>query len=161
MPRPKIPMSERTHGLPNTYKAGCRCEPCTKAASEYAKERYEARKAGDVRKPAGRRKHGGRSTYNSGCRCKPCTDAQDAYNAKRREETKAAEPELVTLPEIRIPVSCPHCGGAVVQQTPSATTSSGLRVTQMLRCSKNGCNRQWQFIGVLMSLNGAEYQGAA
>ena len=161
MPRPKIPMSERTHGLPNTYKAGCRCEPCTKAASAYAKERYAARKAGDIRKPAGQRKHGGRGTYNAGCRCRECTDAQSAYKAKQREAAKAAEPELEVLPEIRIPVSCPNCGGRVVAQTPSATTNSGMRVTQMLRCSVNGCNRQWQFIGVLMSLSGAEYQGAA
>jgi hypothetical protein len=63
--------------------------------------------------------------------------------------------------EIRMPVSCPNCGGAVVAQTESAVTGSGMRVTQMLRCSKNGCNRQWQFVGVLMSLSGAEYLGAA
>lgn len=161
MPRRKIPMSERTHGLPTTYKAGCRCQPCTQAASAYAKERYAARKAGDVRKPAGHREHGVRATYKAGCRCETCTEAQSAYNAKRRETAKAAAPALPVLAEIRIPVSCPQCGSQVVQQTPSATTGSGLRVTQMLRCSDKKCSRQWQFIGTLMSLSGAEYMGAA
>ena len=159
MSRPKIPMSERTHGLPNTYKAGCRCEPCTKAASAYAKERYAARKAGDIRKPAGQRKHGGRGTYNAGCRCRECTDAQSAYKAQQREAAKAAEPELEVLSEIRIPASCLNCGAKFVQQTNCAVTASGRRLTLMLRCSK--CGRQEQFIGTLMSLSGAEYQGAA
>ena len=127
MPRKKIPMSERTHGVPNTYKAGCRCADCTSAASAYAKERYEARKAGDVRTKQG----------------------------------KPVDAGLQPLREIRMPVSCPNCGGAVVAQTESAVTGSGMRVTQMLRCSTNGCNRQWQFVGVLMSLTGAEYMGAA
>ena len=160
MPRRKIPMSERQHGLANTYKAGCRCEACTKAASAYAKERYLARKAGDVRRP-GERQHGQRSTYRAGCRCDQCTAAQSAYNRKQAEAAKAAEPVPVVLEEIRIPVSCPHCGHPVVQQTESATTSQGLRVTQMLRCSSRACRRQWQFVGVLMSMSGAEYQGAA
>ena len=129
MGRRKIPISERQHGLATTYKAGCRCDDCTSAASAYAKERYKARKAGDVR-------------------------------------TKQGKPVNVDagpqpLREIRMPVSCPNCGGAVVAQTESAVTGSGMRVTQMLRCSINGCNRQWQFVGVLMSLTGAEYMGAA
>jgi len=129
MGRRKIPMSERSHGLATTYKAGCRCDDCTSAASAYAKERYKARKAGDVR-------------------------------------TKQGKPVNVDagpqpLREIRMPVSCPNCGGAVVAQTESAVTGSGMRVTQMLRCSHKGCNRQWQFVGVLMSLTGAEYMGAA
>jgi hypothetical protein len=129
MGRRKIPISERQHGLATTYKAGCRCDDCTSAASAYAKERYKARKAGDVR-------------------------------------TKQGKPVNVDagpqpLREIRMPVSCPNCGGAVVAQTESAATGSGMRVTQMLRCSTNGCNRQWQFVGVLMSLSGAEYMGAA
>ena len=160
MPRRKIAMSEREHGVVRTYKAGCRCQPCTKAASAYATERRNARKAGDVRRP-GERQHGQRSTYKAGCRCEECTKAQSAYNAKRRETAKAAAPVPDVLAEIRIPVSCPQCGAKVVQQTPSATTSSGLRVTQMLRCSDKRCSRQWQFTGVLMSLNGAEYMGAA
>jgi hypothetical protein len=161
MSRRKIPLSERQHGLPTTYKAGCRCDDCTSAASAYAKERYEARKAGDVRSSSGERKHGARSTYKAGCRCGKCTDAQSSYNAKRREAQKAAKTEPAPLAEIRMPVSCPNCGGAVVAQTESAVTGSGMRVTQMLRCSISGCNRQWQFIGVLMSLTGAEYMGAA
>jgi hypothetical protein len=129
MGRRKIPISERQHGLATTYKAGCRCDDCTSAASAYAKERYKARKAGDVKTKQG----------------KPVN--------------VDAGPQL--LREIRMPVSCPNCGGAVVAQTESAVTGSGMRVTQMLRCSTNGCNRQWQFVGVLMSLTGAEYMGAA
>ena len=129
MPRKKIPMSERQHGLATTYKAGCRCDDCKSAASAYAKERYKARKAGDVRTKQG----------------KPAN----------------VDAGLQPLREIRMPVSCPNCGGAVVAQTESAVTGSGMRVTQMLRCSTNGCNRQWQFVGVLMSLTGAEYMGAA
>ena len=132
MPRKKIPMSERAHGLATTYKAGCRCADCTSAASAYAKERYKARKAGDVRTKQG----------------KPVT-------------TVSVDAGPQPLREIRMPVSCPNCGGAVVAQTESAVTGSGMRVTQMLRCLTNGCNRQWQFVGVLMSLNGAEYMGAA
>jgi hypothetical protein len=159
MARPKIPMSERQHGLATTYKAGCRCDDCTSAASKYAKERYEARKAGDVRTSTGGRTHGARSTYKAGCRCGKCTDAQSSYNAKRREAEKAARTEPVVLDEIRIPASCLNCGAKFVQQTGSAVSGSGRRVTLMLRCSK--CGRQEQFIGVLMSLNGAEYMGAA
>jgi hypothetical protein len=161
MARRKIPISERQHGLTTTYKAGCRCDDCTSAASAYARERYKARKAGDVRTSTGERTHGARSTYKAGCRCKPCTEAQSAYNAKKRKEAVEAEPAPVVLDEIRMPVSCPNCGGAVVAQTESAVTGSGMRVTQMLRCSINGCNRQWQFVGVLISLTGAEYMGAA
>lgn len=203
MPRRKIPMSERQHGLTATYQAGCRCEPCKVAQAAYAKERYEARKRGDVRtRPAAKehgtrpmyaagctceecraaeaayqrgrrlernggvsrrreRQHGQRSTYRAGCRCDECTAAQSAYNRERAEALKAAEPVPGVLTEIRIPVSCAHCGSPVVQQTESATTDSGLRVTQMLRCSGTKCRRQWQFVGVLMSLSGAEYQGAA
>lgn len=164
MPRRKIPMSERQHGLVTTYKAGCRCEACTKVASEYARERYHARKAGDVRTRNGERTHGARSTYQAGCRCKACVAAQSAYNAKRRkaeQAVEAAKPAPDVLAEIRIPVSCPHCGHPVFPQTASATSSSGLRVTQMLRCSDKRCRRQWQFTGVLMSMSGAEYQGAA
>ena len=48
-----------------------------------------------------------------------------------------------------------------VAKDPVKTTDSGLRVTVMLRCADKGCSRQWQFVGVLMSLSGAEYQGAA
>jgi len=127
MGRRKIPMSERQHGLVTTYKAGCRCDDCTPAASQYARERYRARKADKVEVAA--------------------------------PVAEVAGPR--PLREIRMPVSCPNCGGAVVAQTESAVTGSGMRVTQMLRCSVNGCSRQWQFVGVLMSLNGAEYMGAA
>ena len=127
MGRRKIPMSERQHGLATTYKAGCRCDDCTSAASAYAKERYKARKADDVRTKQG----------------------------------KPAKPDVEVMREIRMPVSCPNCGGDVVQQTPASRTGSGMRVTVMLRCSQNGCNRQWQFIGTLMSLSGSEYLGAA
>jgi hypothetical protein len=161
MPRKKIPMSERTHGLATTYKAGCRCADCTSAASTYAKERYEARKAGDVRSPGGQRKHGAHSTWRAGCRCGKCCAANDEYNAKRRGDEKPAKPDVEVMREIRMPVSCPNCGAEVVQQTPASRTGSGMRVTVMLRCSKNGCNRQWQFIGTLMSLSGSEYLGAA
>jgi hypothetical protein len=161
MGRRKIPMSERQHGVPNTYKAGCRCADCTSAASAYATERRNARKAV---KGTPKSDHGRRSTYKAGCRCEKCTKAQSDYNAGLR--AKAAEAAAATagppvLDELRIPVSCPNCGGAVVAQTESAVTGSGMRVTQMLRCLTNGCNRQWQFVGVLMSLNGAEYMGAA
>ena len=115
--------------------------------------------------PMSERQHGLAATYNKGCRCEPCTEASRAYKRDwyARKNGKAAPAVVVddTLPEIRIPVSCPHCGAKVKQQTPSATTDSGLRVTVMLRCADKGCSRQWQFVGVLMSLNGAEYQGAA
>ena len=203
MGRRKIPMSEREHGLTATYQAGCRCEPCKVAQAAYAKERYEARKRGDVRtRPAadthgtrpmyasgcrceecraaeaayqrGRRlernggvsrrrerQHGVRSTYKAGCRCEPCKVAQAAYAKERYQAAKDAEPVPGVLTEIRIPICCQQCGSPVVQQTPSAATDSGLRVTMMVRCSSPKCRRQWQFTGVLMSMSGAEYQGAA
>jgi hypothetical protein len=118
-----------------------------------------ARDAGDVRTSTGERTHGARSTYKAGCRCEQCTKAQSAYNAKKRKEAVEAEPAPVVLDEIRIPASCLNCGAKFVQQTGSAVTGSGRRVTLMLRCSK--CGRQEQFIGTLMSLTGAEYMGAA
>ncbi len=168
MARRKIPMSERAHGLTSTYQAGCRCDDCKRAQADYAKQRYEARKAGDVRKP-GERKHGTRAMYlRGGCRCAECKAAESTYRREYEQRRRAghAGPAPVTpvddvLAEIRIPVCCPNCGGGVVAQTASAATSSGMRVTQMLRCSKNGCSRQWQFIGTLISLSGAEYMGAA
>ncbi|MBJ7334238.1 MAG: hypothetical protein JHD05_06430, partial [Thermoleophilia bacterium] len=46
--------------------------------------------------------------------------------------------------EIRIPASCLNCGAKFVQQTDSAVSGSGRRVTCMLRCSK--CGRQEQVI---------------
>jgi hypothetical protein len=159
MSRPKIPLDQRTHGTNSTYKAGCRCEPCTKAASAYAKERRLAREAGDIRTSTGERTHGARSTYKAGCRCKPCTEAQSAYNAKKRNEVVEAEPAPVVLDEIRIPASCLNCGAKFVQQTDSAVSGSGRRTTCMLRCSS--CGRQEQVIVTLMSLSGAEYMGAA
>ena len=167
MGRRAIPMSERQHGLTGTYQAGCRCDDCKAAQAQYARERYHARKAGDVRRP-GVAEHGTRAMYAThGCRCDKCKAAEAEYRReydKRRRAghtSKAPEAGSDVLAEIRIPVSCPNCGGEVVAQTSSATTSSGMRVTQMLRCSVNGCNRQWQFIGTLMSLSGAEYMGAA
>ena len=116
--------------------------------------------------PMSERQHGLTGTYQKGCRCEPCTEASRAYKrdwyAKKKGRPGVAKMVADgTLPEIRIPVSCPHCGAKVKQQTPSATTDSGLRVTVMLRCADKGCSRQWQFVGVLMSLSGAEYQGAA
>ena len=109
--------------------------------------------------PISEREHGVRATYIAGCRCDDCTKAQSAYNAQRREAAKAAKAQPEALSEIRIPASCLACGAKFVQQTDSATTESGRRVTVMLRCSK--CGRQEQFIGVLMSMSGHEYQGAA
>lgn len=116
--------------------------------------------------PLSEREHGLTGTYSKGCRCEPCVEANRAYKRDwyARRKGRAAKPVPLpdgVLAEIRIPVSCPHCGEPVKQQTPSATTDSGLRVTQMLRCSSATCRRQWQFVGVLMSLSGAEYQGAA
>ena len=167
MPRKKIPMSERAHGLASTYQAGCRCDECKAAQARYSKERYEARKAGDVRKP-GKLEHGSRGMYAKGCRCDVCKAAEAEYRRgydKRRRQGDVGPAEktdgVEVMREIRMPVSCPNCGGDVVQQTPASRTGSGMRVTVMLRCSKNGCNRQWQFIGTLMSLSGAEYMGAA
>jgi len=164
MPRRKIPMSERTHGVPNTYKAGCRCADCTSAASAYAKERAKARQAGDVRtaqgEPTGRR-HGARSTYKAGCRCDLCTEAQSAYNRDRREKAKAEETQPEVIHELRIAATCPKCGSGFVQQTEWAFTDSGLRSTLMLKCADRTCRWEWQFVGVLMSRTATEYAGAA
>ena len=120
--------------------------------------------------PMSERQHGLATTYKAGCRCDDCVEAKRQYHRDYYKRTKAKAKVVAPvaevagpqpLREIRMPVSCPNCGGAVVAQTESAVTGSGMRVTQMLRCATNGCNRQWQFVGVLMSLNGAEYMGAA
>ena len=109
--------------------------------------------------PVSEREHGVRATYVAGCRCDDCTKAQSAYNAQRREAAKAAKAQPEVLSEIRIPASCLNCGAKFVQQTNCAITASRRRLTLMLRCSK--CGRQEQFIGVLISMSGHEYQGAA
>lgn len=166
MPRRKIPMSERTHGVPNTYKAGCRCQPCTAAASEYAKKRAKARQAGDVRTAQGepkQRKHGARSTYKAGCRCSECTAAQTEYNAKRRESAKAADANdaPTALTSITLAVSCLNCGGPLRLLADGRPTESGARKVSSLQCADKKCGRQWLLIHVMQSHAGHELMGAA
>ena len=164
MARPKTPMSERTHGKPATYKAGCRCERCTTAASEYAKERYKARKAGDVRtsrgEPTGRR-HGARSTYKAGCRCTECTDANSAYNAKQREKSREDAPEYPVVTSITLAVSCLKCGGPLHLLADGRPTDGGTRKVSSLQCADKRCARQWLLINVMQSHAGHELMGAA
>jgi hypothetical protein len=42
--KPKTPdrFARRTHGLPSTYNAGCRCDPCRDGYAEYRKKRQES-----------------------------------------------------------------------------------------------------------------------
>jgi len=108
------------------------------------------------------REHGIRASYKAGCRCDACTEVQSAYNAARRAAAAdVVEAEPVVVDVLRIPVCCPHCGGAVVQQAEGRPTSSGTRVSTVLRCSVAKCRRQWLVITVIQSLSGAEYLGAA
>ena len=166
MPRKKIPLSEREHGLPATYKAGCRCQPCTTAASEYATARAKARQAGDVRTAQGEpkeRKHGARSTYKAGCRCSECTAAQTEYNAKRRESARAADANdaPAALTSITLAVSCLKCGGPLQLLADGRPTESGARKVSSFRCADRKCGRQWLLIHVMQSHAGHELMGAA
>lgn len=72
----------RYHGTVTGYTYKCRCELCSKAASEHSKRRrLEKRPPGTPRKNAAQ--HGTISKYATGCRCEICREAASAYQRKR------------------------------------------------------------------------------
>lgn len=78
----------RAHGLPNTYKNGCRCEQCREANRVY-QAAATARRAADPT-AADIAGHGRASTYsNYLCRCDACRAANavasQAYRQRRKE----------------------------------------------------------------------------
>jgi hypothetical protein len=79
-------MTTAAHGLPNTYKSGCRCKQCREANRVY-QAAANARRAADP-KAADLAGHGKPSTYsNYLCRCTECRAANavasQTYRAKR------------------------------------------------------------------------------
>lgn len=70
------------HGTPSSYLRGCRCEPCTKANTEYCR-RYTGAK------PRTEPAHGTLSRYQRGvCRCDECKAAGAAHWKARRARLK-------------------------------------------------------------------------
>lgn len=72
-----------THGLPSTYNNGCRCVPCTEAASARKYDGYLSRRAeteanGGI---APVDTHNANTYTNWGCRCDECVEAK--LNANR------------------------------------------------------------------------------
>ena len=81
-----------THGLPSTYRHGCRCEDCRVAHTAYTvverAVRAERLAADPTLAP-----HGKRTTYtNWGCRCALCVTANTQQDSRkvRRERVLAA-----------------------------------------------------------------------
>lgn len=78
----------RTHGRVATYIAGCRCEDCRGASTDYHRERRrvrtEQRENGVA--VADEIVHGRNSTYcNHSCRCDECREAHRIYGAEIRK----------------------------------------------------------------------------
>lgn len=80
-------MTSAAHGLPNTYKSGCRCTQCREANRVY-QAAATARRAADPT-AADIAGHGKRSTYaNYQCRCDACRAAHTAACRAYRDRTK-------------------------------------------------------------------------
>lgn len=69
----------RTHGLASAYRAGCRCEPCTKANSDFLRDKRAER----AQRPADEVPHGLSGYKNWLCRCEICKAAGSVDNARR------------------------------------------------------------------------------
>ena len=84
---PKTNPKVYDHGDPWCYFSdGCRCAPCTAAATAYSKtKRYERYATDPARIP-----HGTANGYkNYGCRCVPCRKAVRAYQRRYVESPEA------------------------------------------------------------------------
>lgn len=81
-----LPPTDKRHGTYNAYiNYGCRCEACTKANSDYVRERREKRKKMLEEDPS-IVPHGRYSTYhNWSCRCQPCKNAWKEKYARDRK----------------------------------------------------------------------------
>lgn len=77
--------SKWPHGCYQRYSTGCRCEPCTTAASSSV-----ARAAAQKLETFGFVFHGSKTTYNRGCRCEACTEGARKYNAEALRKKKSA-----------------------------------------------------------------------
>ena len=100
---PPLAADDPRHGTPNGYNnLGCRCRPCTKANSDYNRERNHAtgrkRPIAEMRKPLtgpDDPRHGTAGAWSDRkCRCDKCRDfarkAQADYR-RRRAARDAAE----------------------------------------------------------------------
>lgn len=110
---------------------------------------------------SGADRHGTSAGYKKGCRCEQCRQAKAAARAEALARKAELEDEPVVVDVLRIPVSCPHCGGALVHLAEGRPTQSGTRVSVMLRCSVAKCRRQWLVTTIIQSPSGAEFMGAA
>lgn len=92
--------SEIIHGTYDGYaNHRCRCEACTKANTDYYRERRHAlgihRPVSEVRAERraaaeARDNHGTETRYSLGCRCRECRDAVAAARRRRRAGQKVA-----------------------------------------------------------------------
>lgn len=80
-------MTRTAHGLPNTYKSGCRCTQCREANRVYQAAATARRAANPT--AADQAGHGKPSTYsNYLCRCDDCRAANAAASQAYRQRTK-------------------------------------------------------------------------
>ncbi len=87
----------RTHGKRSTYYTGCRCDPCTQAASTFMRNRRK--KLAALKMPDD--KHGKPSGYTDwSCRCDQCREAS-LTSVYRQRKTWFAELKSV---------GCTECG---------------------------------------------------
>lgn len=86
------------HGLPGRYNGGCRCEPCTGAIREGARETARrkgvlAREVYKARRKAQAKGHGTDARYKAGCRCDYCKRGHALYEREakaRRDQARAS-----------------------------------------------------------------------
>lgn len=88
--------SELDHGKADTYKKGCRCEPC-KEAKRVINREYRARRRAEGTTASPRKRsmareieHGTLTAYSGArCRCEPCKEANSVYQKAYREKKRA------------------------------------------------------------------------
>jgi hypothetical protein len=80
VPKPVRP--ETPHGLARYNKGGCRCDVCTRAKADAARDHYRSRYGTEP--PT----HNASSYTNYGCRCDACTRANTDRGRERMERRK-------------------------------------------------------------------------
>lgn len=119
----------RTHGIPATYNAGCRCDTCRTADS--------ARRAATRAK---RNDHGTRSMYVAGCRCEPCKQCNNEYN---RYRTARIARETVDWSQAKCAGEDPRLWDLDFYESINAPFAAGEATRPSKRGVRNG--RAWQY----------------